>query len=50
MRGFDGSMVRSFTPVESSMKSTFFQLFPPSSVRKMPRSGFGPKAWPMAET
>jgi len=49
-RGFDGSIVRSFAPVESSTKSTFCQLFPPSVVRKTPRSGLGPKAWPMAET
>ena len=50
MRGFDGSIARSFAPVESSMKSTFVHDLPPSMVRKTPRSALGPKAWPSAET
>src|SRR5689334_20865749 len=44
MRGFDGSIVRSIAPVESSRKSTFFHVLPPSVVRNTPRSAFGPNA------
>ena len=33
MRGLVGSMLRSLAPASSSTKSTFSQLFPPSSER-----------------
>src|SRR4029079_19580537 len=50
MRGFDGSMVKYIPPVEALRNSTFFHERPPSVERKMPRSAFGPNAWPIAAT
>ena len=43
-------MARSEQPVFSSTNSTFVHVVPPSVVRKTPRSGCGPYAWPSAQT
>ena len=50
MRGLFGSMIRSEAPVLSFTKSTFSHDLPPSMVRKIPRSGCGPYAWPSEAT
>ena len=50
MREFDGSSRTSTPPVESLTNSTFCHVLPPSTVRKMPRSGCGPYACPSAAT
>src|SRR5581483_1111713 len=50
MLGFCGSKVTSMPPVFSSLYRTFSQVLPPSEVRKIPRSGFGPKGCPRAAT
>ena len=42
--GFEGFITKSITPALSLLNKTFFQVFPPSTVLKTPRSGFGPKA------
>src|SRR6185312_12052216 len=45
-----GSNSTSTAPVLSSLYRTFFQVWPPSSERKRPRSALGPEACPMAAT
>ena len=45
-----GSKTRSMPPVFSSLDKTFVHVLPPSAVRKIPRSWFGPNAWPSAAT
>src|SRR5215469_11821010 len=37
-----GEAARSIAPVSLSLNKTLFQVWPPSVVRKTPRSGFGP--------
>ncbi len=48
--GFAGFIASETTPVRSLMKSTFFQLLPPSVVLNTPRSELGPNGWPRAAT
>src|SRR5262245_16952707 len=48
--GSRGSIARSVAPVFASTKSTFFHVWPPSTVLKTPRSSFGPHRWPAAAT
>src|SRR5579862_1782620 len=50
MLGLCGSNDTSMPPVFSSLYRTFSHVFPPSSVRKIPRSGFGPYGCPNAAT
>ena len=47
---FFGLIDRSIPPVSGLLYNTFFQLLPPSTDLKIPRSLFGPKACPSAET
>src|SRR5437763_9812981 len=48
--GLFGSIARSTTPVESSLKRIFSHVFPPSCERKTPRSGLGAHTCPKAPT
>jgi hypothetical protein len=48
--GFPGCISTSDAPVLSLRKRTFSQVFPPSFVRKTPRSGLFLKMLPVAET
>jgi len=48
--GLPGCMTRSEAPVWSSTKRTFFQLAPPSVVRKTPRVAFGFQTLPSTAT
>ena len=50
MFGLEGSKATSLAPVFSSTNSTLFQLRPPSTVLKSPRSVLGPKMCPCAAT
>src|SRR5712671_4497975 len=45
-----GSKVMSIAPVLASLYKTFSQVFPPSRVRKTPRSSLSPKGCPSAAT
>ena len=49
MRGLLGSSTTSEQPVFLSTKRTLSHVLPPSAVRKTPRSGCGPYAWPRAQ-
>src|SRR5581483_9022514 len=44
MFGLCGSKTTSIPPVFSSLDNTLVQVFPPFSVRNIPRSEFGPNA------
>src|SRR5215467_15406604 len=48
--GLEGSSDRSMPPEFSSLYKTLVHVFPPSVVRKTPRSALGPKVWPKAAT
>src|SRR5207237_9674165 len=50
MFGLCGSNTTSIPPVFSSLLKTFVHVWPPSAVRKIPRSWFGPNACPNAAT
>src|SRR6185503_3545219 len=50
MFGSPGSMLMSAHPVFASTYNTFFQVLPPSLVRKTPRSSFAFHACPVAQT